>query len=687
MVKQINLIEMNRVILAFLLFFASSIESFSNPVDTETAKKVAQNFMNRSCHTSKTILDVVVERFKGQNSFYVVNFREGGWVMVSADDSTVPVFAFSLDDTYRIDNEKPDAFLDMVSEYKEQVDLSRKMGSTRSNETIESWNQLTIADKGNTITRSSTITQKAYTTGGSLLNDPVRGFVSWGQDINNQDHCYPSYNAYAPLQTIIPGCDCGRDPAGCGPVAMGQVMWYWQWPKTSSYRTYDWNLMTAEIFDVDIAQGDAIAHLLRDCGLAANTMYSCLGSATTLNNIEDGLKSKFNFKAARKADKSDWNSSVWIDLMRTEIDCERPVIYRGDESGLISTEKHIFVLDGYFTVLNLTFFHINFGWRGFEAWHLLNDISGTTPGGSSYEYGKNQGAIIGVSPTYPMPSSVNITDVSYTSVTGVKLEEAQQNITLPATGKSLTVENGGNLTLVAGNTITLGPGFHAKPGSQFTTKIEPTYAVNMEIAVSSWYYAMMPSSGGLWLWVNNANSYDFIVWHRTGAKIHQQAGVITDVGSIGIWDRVDLWDGLGFPEDVYTCSIRIRNNFGRTIEKTWTVALIYQRSSTILNDSINTEYQKLFSPAYDFSENPLITEADVVVYPNPNSGTVNIKINKSFFNYNLKIYNINGTIVHEDEKVTHPTYSFDMSGFVDGTYLLQLVIDNQLVTKKIILAR
>jgi uncharacterized protein YpmB len=36
--------------------------------------------------SSTTIMDVVTEKGQGQNSFYVVNFREGGWVMVSADD-------------------------------------------------------------------------------------------------------------------------------------------------------------------------------------------------------------------------------------------------------------------------------------------------------------------------------------------------------------------------------------------------------------------------------------------------------------------------------------------------------------------------------------------------------------------------------------------------------------------------
>ena len=67
-----------------ILHIAVTTKLFSNPVDVETAKTVAQNFERKSRGVSKMVSDVVTEQFEGQNSFYVVNFREGGWVMVSA---------------------------------------------------------------------------------------------------------------------------------------------------------------------------------------------------------------------------------------------------------------------------------------------------------------------------------------------------------------------------------------------------------------------------------------------------------------------------------------------------------------------------------------------------------------------------------------------------------------------------
>jgi hypothetical protein len=97
----------------------------ARPVDIETAKKVAQNFMSIRQDSRRAILDVVVERFEGQNSFYVVNFVGGSWVMVSADDLAVPVLSYSYDGIYRTEDEKPAGFLYLVSEYVEQINFAR----------------------------------------------------------------------------------------------------------------------------------------------------------------------------------------------------------------------------------------------------------------------------------------------------------------------------------------------------------------------------------------------------------------------------------------------------------------------------------------------------------------------------------------------------------------------------------
>jgi len=68
---------MKKFTLILLLLFASNTVLFSNSVNAETAKTVAQNFMSkngRQTSTSRTALNVIVEKFEGQNSIYVINF-------------------------------------------------------------------------------------------------------------------------------------------------------------------------------------------------------------------------------------------------------------------------------------------------------------------------------------------------------------------------------------------------------------------------------------------------------------------------------------------------------------------------------------------------------------------------------------------------------------------------------------
>ena len=65
----------------------------------------------------------------------------------------------------------------------------------------------------------------------------------------------------------------------------------------------------------------------------------------------------------------------------------------------------------------------------------------------------------------------------------LKSEEAQQDIVLPAVGKELKIENGGDFIVTAGNSITLKPGFHAKAGSKFMAQINPDFTEEMDINV------------------------------------------------------------------------------------------------------------------------------------------------------------------------------------------------------------
>jgi hypothetical protein len=470
---------------------------------------------------------------------------------------------------------------------------------------------------------------------------------------------------------------------------MGQLVWYWQWPPV-----FDWDLTPAKLFEGQMAEGVEIATLLGLCAEGVGTFYDCKGSFTIPDWVGIGLRGKpFNFKtASNESAVYDWgigllwnegNWAPWLELMRTEIICGRPVIYKG-EKNLISGEKHFFILDGFDNIF-FPMFHINFGWKGkyndvfFYLWEIKSPPGEQQP----FDFRKMPVAIVGISPTYA--SMENITD-SYAGVAsgGRWYEDARQNISLPAQGKEYTVESGALCNFIAGNSITLKPGFHAKAGSKFTAKIEPSYlTTNMEISVSGWPTEVY-CGNALTIYTHNANSFEFMVKNSSDNIVWRHVDAIYfEHGSPALW-WLFLEDDCP-PPGVYSCTVRLRNNYGRKMDHTWNVTLKDNPEKS--NDNPDPDGKSMNASDNIDVEFSFITDTDVIVYPNPSGGTVQTAIAKPFANYNLKMYNTAGVLVYESKNIVQPTYSFDISAFADGTYTIQLDIDNQRIVKKLMLAK
>lgn len=656
----------------FLLYLFYPL--WATPIDIETAKKVAKNFISQRRNTPNEVLNVVIEKMNGESSFYVVNFHEGGWVIVSSDNSTVPVLAYSIEGTYKLEDQKPEAFIEIIESYKEVIDVSKDNNQSYP-QIIQKWDEL--------INYTPLITLKNYTPNTKLLNVPGRGHIKWSQDLNNDGGCEPSYNKFAPLG--IYECDCNKHPVGCGAVAMGQIMWYWQWPLRSSFRTYNWNLMPAELKNTStIEEGNEVALLLIDCGIASNMVYGyetyCYGSWTTVNNIVDALKNNFNYKTAKKHVRSDWNyGNAWGDLLRSEIDNRRPVFYRGDKCDFCE-EKHFFVLDGYDS-LDPDYFSFNFGWGypgGFynTGYFYLNNL---TPYGS--DFNKNQMAIVGISPSYFIPNNTNIVDLPYTSVTDYKFEAALQNIILPASGKSISVESGGELVFEAGNSIILKNGFHAKTDSKFSAKINPDYN-QMKITVPLWPNTFTPNGDGyndnVCFDVFNANSWEFEAFNSSGAPVFQSAGKIDGT-------TICVWDGSGAPcNAAYACVIRFKNNYGQEVEKAYTITQWCGFKTLEDPDSIN--FKNSFEiKSIDIEEN-LLNGAEFKISPNPSSGVFELVFISNFAK-NIKIFNTQGVLVYQELNSVNPIVTINLANSSTGIYLIKVETEKQTITKKVILRK
>lgn len=100
------------------------------------------------------------------------------------------------------------------------------------------------------------------------------------------------------------------------------------------------------------------------------------------------MKTYFGYKSTLQGVyKDDYTNTNWINLLKTELNARRPIIY----AGFGNDGGHAFVCDGYDTN---NYFHFNWGWGGYnDGYYTLTALA---PG--SYNFTYNQIAIVGVEP-------------------------------------------------------------------------------------------------------------------------------------------------------------------------------------------------------------------------------------------------------------------------------------------------
>lgn len=623
------------------------INSYASIVDINRAKQVAINFMSSKGNYNITVNNVQIKSLNNVPTLYIVNFNQGGWVIIAADDSSYPVAAYNKFGVYSDIGNEP--LVELISIYSHQVSTGSLLKSTNSD----------IADSWDRYSSSFDLKSINYSSNDWLLNTE-KGDVRWGQGKNNSGTCTPSYNAKVNSSSNS-DCDCGHKPVGCAAVAMGQVMWYWEWPTK-----YDWNNIPSSITsNTESTKASNIASLLKDCGTKANTSYTfCSGAWTTINNTEEAMVDGFAYKSSLKKKRSGWDhDDAWLDLLRSEIDCGRPIIYRGDKADL-STEKHIFICDGY-DQENPDFFHFNWGWRGSyqQSGDPYFSLRNLNPGSSNFT--KNQMAIVGISPSYDSYTG-SISSVNYSSVKGTTQEIAGDNITLPAQGKELIIETNSNYTLTSGKTIILKPGFHALKGSDFSAKIAAIRSKeDTDIKVEKWINGFSPNNDGindvLTFKVSNADSWECEIFDVSDQPIFQSAGLIVN-GEANVWDGSEA-PGNSFEEN-FLIGIRFKNNYGRSLGNAYVVSVRDNRKSASLLKAIEID-DEADKP---ISENLNNKSVNFTVYPNPFTDEIKINTSRLFDYYDYSIVNVAGNKLLDDTTVGDTVIKTD--SFISGIYIV-----------------
>lgn len=325
-----------RVILSLLGLIAGCVFTFAQQRSEEEALQIAQSFFGKEArargaaptkaqmtlvppHAVDKLIyseNVVSKLDNLHQAFYVFNDEHNKrFVIVSGDERQERVLGYSENGTFSPED-IPCCMAFMLREYSREYDyLSTKSFSPSDVEKEP---------------ESSERRAPAYYN--CILE------TKWGQS--------------APFNNL-----CNGNVAGCVAVAMAQIMYKHKYPSS-----YSWSnmLKTYQTNGYTTTQANAVAKLIRDCGISVNMDYGTDASSAKSCDAAWALAHKFGYNPNIKTYKRNcFPQSKWEQIILEELSQDRPIFYSGNnESG---NSGHAFVLDGYD---GNGFYHFNWGWSG-----------------------------------------------------------------------------------------------------------------------------------------------------------------------------------------------------------------------------------------------------------------------------------------------------------------------------------
>ena len=348
----------------FLAVIALFSTLYANPVDVETAQSLGSKFMlaNDRAESASLSLAYIGKTDAGIDAFYVFNCHPKGFVIVSADDRMRPILGYSTESKFDVvaAEEGPTVFFDA---YYADLNTAIAENLEQSPEIATQWQMLG---------ENGTLSGRYGRTIGPLCSS------TWHQTQLYNDQCPEDDEGYN-----------GHVKVGCVANAMGQLMRYWEWPKTGvgshsyycyGYGTTSYGTLTANFGEAEYhyelmpdfldytspqAEVDAVALLEYHAGVSVEMDYGPNASGAYSGDVVPAFQQYFRYSNdADFVDRDDYSDQQWINLLKNEIDNGRPMYYSAYSYTKDATRGgHAFVCDGYD---ENDFFHYNWGWQGFD---------------------------------------------------------------------------------------------------------------------------------------------------------------------------------------------------------------------------------------------------------------------------------------------------------------------------------
>lgn len=358
---------MKRLILLFISVVAIFTPAYAEKISQQDARNIAEDFFRKNGKKAVLILENGTPATKStivEPAYYVYNNinGSGGFVIVSGDDSSRQILAYSLSGHFD-STDMPDNVAFWMKSMEESIREAKKI-------------------------------QHSATTGSSSWYEKVLQTATWDQG--------------EPYNNMCPIVNGSKSVTGCVATATAIVMRYHKWPETGvgylpDYinssdnnniqpghalgHSYDWDHMPLNLtLNSSEQEIKAVSQLMFDIGVMLEMHYSPIGSGTGFDKSKLIRHMKYDpfmaFLWRGEPEERSFSDSEWFSIIQQEIDANRPIIYGGYSGG----GGHEFVVDGYNSE---GYIHINWGWGPSSiGFYALDNMS----------YNHEQSMIVGIKP-------------------------------------------------------------------------------------------------------------------------------------------------------------------------------------------------------------------------------------------------------------------------------------------------
>lgn len=371
---------------AISMDFSSKMHAVAISVRSSDKKLLSTNSKGNSfsVNSGKTVENITpVKGSNGQSAYYIINYKEGGFTIISADKRTMSIMSYSETGKFKTDI-VPEGLDQWLFSAKKMVDSVRTTNTKYTGQDTVSRNSMLVTPNKLLPPKDPIDPENCpWTTVevGPLVQ------THWGQAGDGYGNYY---NTNCPfLNCSVNTNTNGHAYTGCTTTSVAQIIKFHQFPTS-----YNYSLMAN-----DYSTSETARLMGNIFDFTVNTDYNCDASSGTMDKTVITLHN-FGYPSAHKID---YYQTSNYQTVENELSANRPVIFSGGKKGswFIFPKYeggHQWVCDGFRSSQNCTagylYLHMNWGWNGtYDGWYAFDSFKN---GAGDFNY-KSQ-VIVGIHP-------------------------------------------------------------------------------------------------------------------------------------------------------------------------------------------------------------------------------------------------------------------------------------------------